>query len=242
MRMPQPPEKDLYVNFFRAEHTTRYLERYIREHYFDGQSLHDRIRFGFRVTKIRKAGEQWVVQGNPDTKPLYSSKVIIASGMASTPNMPVLPGESTFEAPIIHQEAFGQSSVLSSADMHNVTVLGAGKSSADMVYACVKAGKSVTWIIKKTGGTGPGFLLSPVVKGPYPDAFAIGSTRIAATTSPSTLLPETWWTNFLHRTTYGRKLVKAIWAGADKASRTAGNFYGRQNALHGFENLSPHTP
>lgn len=242
MRMPQPPQNDLYFNFFKAEHTTTYLEKYIHEHHYDGHSLYDRIRFGYKVTTIEKAGEQWVVQGDSDTKVLCSPKVIIASGMASIPNMPVLPREPAFGAPIIHQESFGQSSVLSSRELHNVTVLGGGKSSADMVYACVKAGKSVTWIIRKTGGTGPGFLLSPKGKGPYEDAFAIGSTRIAATMSPSVLLPETWWTRFLHGTTYGRAIVKAIWAGADKETRREGDFHGRQNVLGGFEHLDPHTP
>ncbi|KAL9026225.1 MAG: hypothetical protein Q9196_005077 [Gyalolechia fulgens] len=75
--------------------------------------------------------------------------------------MPVFPGRANFDAPMIYQKDFGQSSVLSDSDLHKVVVLGGGKSSADMVYVCVKAGKSVTWIIRKTGGAGPGFLLSP---------------------------------------------------------------------------------
>ncbi|KAL8765424.1 MAG: hypothetical protein Q9209_007492 [Squamulea sp. 1 TL-2023] len=170
MRMPRPPEDDLHFNFFRAQHTAAYVERYLHEHRYDGLSLYDRIRFLFRVTRITRGEHQWEVQGDHGSETFHTSKVIVASGLASTPNMPIFPGVASFDAPIIHQKDFGQSSVLSDSDLHNVVVLGGGKSSADMVYACVKAGKSVTWIIRKTGGAGPGFLLSPEGKGPYKDA------------------------------------------------------------------------
>ncbi|KAL8908199.1 MAG: hypothetical protein Q9171_005552 [Xanthocarpia ochracea] len=242
MRMPRPPVDDLHFNFFRAQHTTAYVERYLHEHRYDGLSLYDRIRFLFTVTRITRRENQWEVQGDHGSETFRTSKVIVASGLASKPNMPVFPGLAYFDAPMIHQKDFGQSSVLSDGDLHKVVVLGGGKSSADMVYACVKAGKSVTWIIRKTGGAGPGFLLSPEGKGPYKDAFAIGSTRIAATLTPSILLPDTRWTRFLHGTKYGRSLVGSIWAGADKQTREGANFRGRQNVLDGFELLEPHTP
>lgn len=242
MRMPRPPHDDLYYNFFKAEHTNSYLEKYIREHHFASRSLYDRIRFEYKVKKIRKEGIQWVVTGENGVETFRTSKIIIASGTTSLPNMPILPGKEKFGAPIIHQEGFGQSPVLSAKEMHNVTVVGGGKSSADMVYACAKAGKSVTWIVGRSDGSGPGFLLSPKGKGPYEDAFAIGSTRIASTLSPSILLPDTWWTRFLHGTSFGQKIVKAIWAGVDKETRQWADFYGRENALRGFEHMNPHTP
>lgn len=242
MRMPRPPADELYFNFFKAQRTTEYLDKYIHQHHYNGRSIYDRIKFASKVSKINKVGGLWEVQENRGSTTIQTPKVIIATGMASTPSMPVLPGTSDLAVPIIHQEGFGQSSVLSSKDLHEVTVLGGGKSAADMVYACVKACKSVTWIIRKTDSTGPGFLLSPKGKGPYKDAFAIGSTRIAATLTPSILLPDTWWTRFLHRTDRGRSLVKAVWAGADKATREEAGFHERQKVLDGFEHLSPHTP
>ena len=242
MRMPRPPDEDLYINFFKAEHTTAYLETYIRERRFAGRSLYQRMKFEYKVKKIKKKGTQWIVTGGDGAEVFYSAKIIIASGTTSVPNMPILPGRINFEAPIIHQEGFGQSSIISAKEMHNVTVVGGGKSSADMVYTCVKAGKSVTWIVGRNGGSGPGFLLSPKEKGPYEDAFAIGSTGIASTLSPSILLPDTWWTRLLHQTSFGQKIVKAIWAGVDKETRKEADFHGRQDALQGFEHLDPHTP
>ena len=189
MPMPRPPENDLYYEFFKAKYTSQYVEKYVDYHHFGGQSLRDRIRFGFKVNTIKKSGNLWIITG--DTAVFRASKAIVASGVTSTPNMPQLPGKEKFEALVIHQENFGQSSVLSSTQFKNVTVVGGGKSAADMVYASAKAGKTVSWIIR-TSGAGPGFLLSPKGRGPYKNAFEIGSTRISSTVSPSILNPDTW--------------------------------------------------
>lgn len=239
MRMPRPPEDDIYYEFFKAKHTSNYVEKYVDHHRFADQSLRDRIRFGFKVNTIKKSGNVWIVTG--DTAVFCASKIIVASGLTSTPSMPELPGLDHFEAPVIHQQSYGQSSILSSAELQNVTVIGGGKSAADMVYASVKAGKSVSWIIRASG-TGPAFFVSVKGKGPYKNAFQIGSTRIVSTLSPSIFNPDTWWTRFLNRTNFGQKMVHAIWGGADKETRANADFDGRQNALKGFENLKPHVP
>lgn len=242
MRMPQPPKDDLYFNFFKAEHTTAYVESYLHEHHYNGISLYDRIKFTFQVTKIRRVADQWEVQGDHESGIFRTSKVIVASGMSSTPNIPNVLKVANIDVPIIHQESFGQSAVLSTKEVQNVAVLGGGKSSADMVYACVKAGKSVSWIIRKSNGAGPGFLLSPEGKGPYEDAFAVGSTRIAATMTPSIMLPDTWWTRFLHGTDRGRRLVETIWTGAEKQIREEADYRGRKEVLDSFKLLEPHSP
>ncbi|KAL9054839.1 MAG: hypothetical protein Q9206_003376 [Seirophora lacunosa] len=64
--------------------------------------------------------------------------------------MPSLPGQEKFQNPIVHQKDFGKSDVLASSASKRVTVLGAAKSAADLVYDCVKAGKAVTWIVRRT--------------------------------------------------------------------------------------------
>lgn len=244
MRMNRPPEEDVYYEFFKAKHTTQYLEEYTDRHSFAGQTLRERIRFGFTVQTITKLDGTWVVSGEDMTNTtisFHAQKVIVASGLTSTPNLPEILGKENFEAPVIHQENFGQSSVLSAAHIQNVTVLGGGKSAADMVYASVKAGKSVTWVIRASG-TGPGFLFSPKGKGPYKNAFELGSTRGASTLSPSIFNPDNWWTRFLHTTEWGGKLVNSIWIGADKETREIADFDGRKGALKGFRNLKPLAP
>ena len=74
----------------------------------------------------------------------YTSKLMVASGMTPIPNMPVLPGQEIFCGPVIHQEAFRSSRILTSPDTKYITVLGGAKSSANIVYAAVKVGKTVT--------------------------------------------------------------------------------------------------
>ena len=239
MPMPRPPEDDIYYEFFKPKHTSNYVEKYVHHHRFGHQSLPDRIRSGFKVNTIKKSGHVWILTG--DTAVFRASKIIVASCLTSTPSMPELPGLDHFEAPVIHQESDGQSSVLSSVEFQNVTVVGGSKSAADMVYASVKAGKSVSWIIRASG-TGPAFFVPPNGKGPYKNAFQIGSTRIVSTLSPSIFNPDTWWTRFVNGTNLGREIVHAIWGGADKETRANVDFDGRQNALKGFENLKPHVP
>jgi dimethylaniline monooxygenase (N-oxide forming) len=244
MRMARPPKEDIYYEFFKAKHTTQYLEDYVDRHSFAGKSLRDRIRFRFKVQTIRKLDGKWVITGEESSikrSTFHAAKVIVASGLTSEPNLPDLPGKQNFEGQLIHQENFGQSSVFSSADIQNVTVLGGGKSSADMVYAAVKAGKSVSWVIRESG-TGPGFLLSAKGRGPYKNAFEIGSTRMVSTLSPSIFNPDNWWTRFLHGTDRGRKIVNSIWNGADKETRDEANYDGRKGALKGFEKLKPLAP
>ena len=239
MRMGRPPEDDLYYDFFKAKHTTDYLEKYVDRRCFAGQSLRDRMHFGLKVKAITKSLGIWTVQG--ETAVFRAPKVIIACGLTSAPNMPALAGQEKFEAPVIHQEDFGRSSILSSSDYQNITVLGGGKSAADMVYAAVKAGKSVSWIIR-TSGTGPGYFVSPKGIGPYKNAFEIGSTRIAASLSPSIFAPNNCWTRFLNCNSLGQKLVRSVWEGADKETREGADFNGRPKALGGFHNLKPQTP
>ena len=243
--MPRPPEEDLYYEFFKAKHTTQYLENYVRQQKHNGQTLYDRIQFNIEVQTVRKLDDGWIIQtgGTKDSlsKTFHTAKLMIASGLTSIPHMPVPRGMDKFHGPIIHQEAFGSSDILSSPDIQHITVLGGAKLSADMIYAAVKAGKTVTWLFKSSDTTGPGFFLSPKGKGPYKNAFQIGMTRIAATFTPSFMNGETWWTRFLHSSKYGVKLMSNFWEGVNKETLKDANFEGRKN-LQGFEKLSPHTP
>ncbi|MCJ1392862.1 monooxygenase [Xylographa bjoerkii] len=235
--MPRPPENDTYYDFFKAKYTTMYLEDYVDRRTYAGETLRERIRFGSHVHKVMKAREKWVIYSKDktgDTHIFHATKLIVASGLTSRQYIPSLSGKEKFDRPIIHQENFGQSSILSSPDVQRVTVLGGAKSSADMVYASVKAGKKVSWIVRDTG-TGPAFFLSPKGKGPYKNAFELGSIRVASTLSPSFLVPESWWTRFLHETKLGRKILQGIWTGANAEAMPPENIKHR-------EKLLPHTP
>ena len=243
--MPRPPEEELYFDFFKAKYTTQYLENYCSIHSHNGKTLYDRIKFGTEVCSVIKDDGKWVVSTRSvDTgisHVLRTAKLMVASGLTSEPYMPTLPGQDKFDGPIIHQEAFGSSSILKSPDIKSICVLGGGKSSADMIYAAVVAGKKVNWLLKSSDTTGPGFLFSPKGVGPYKNAIEVGMTRAAATFGPSVVTDETRWTKFLHSSKIGAKLMTSFWESVDKNTRKEADYEHREN-VGGFEKLSPHTP
>lgn len=154
--------------------------------------------------------------------------------------MLLLPGRDGFIGQILHHNGFGSSNVLTSPEVENITVLGGGKSSADTVYESVKAGKTVSWVLKATKTAGPGFFLSPKGLGPYKNAFKIGMTRLAATFTPSFINGINWWTMLLHCSSYGPRLMASFWDSVDTKARTEADF--QRKGLQNFDKLSLHPP
>lgn len=155
--MKTPPPEDTWFSFFRSTHTTQYLEEYADSGRWSWKTLRDRILFNTKVCNIQKLEGGWRIYCEDEKgreKILHTSKLMIASGVTSVPRMPDLRNLEKFEKPVIHQESFGDSGILSSKEIQRVTVLGGGMSAADMVYDSVKAGKSVSWLIRTTL-TGP---------------------------------------------------------------------------------------
>ena len=127
--------------------------------------MRNKIKFGFEVTSDRELDREWQVSGkevNGSTQIFRASKLMTTSGLTSIPKMPDFRGQKRFGGPVIHQEAFGLSDILTLFNIQNFTVLGGAKSSADMVYSAIKA---ASLIIKETNITGPGFFLSRKGKG-----------------------------------------------------------------------------
>ncbi|CAG8952777.1 hypothetical protein HYFRA_00009022 [Hymenoscyphus fraxineus] len=242
--MPRPPEEDIYMEFFKAKHTTKYLETYVDSHCYAGKTLRDKVRFSMEVKSVEKINKIWTVQaqgrGADGLQQTFTTpRLIVASGLTSIPNMPYLKGSENFGGRILHHDAFGSSDVLTSPDVKRIVILGAGKSSADMAYEAVKAGKTVSWVIKATETTGPGFFLSPAGKGPYKNAFEIGMTRAAGSFTPSFMNGVNWWTKLLHSSTYGPKLMNSFWGAVDGDARKEAHF--TRECLQGFDKLEPHS-
>jgi dimethylaniline monooxygenase (N-oxide forming) len=239
-----PPEAETYHDIFESKYVTKYLEDYIDSHKYNGLTLRDRVKFGFRVQSIRKEGN-WRVLGqrNDKAESVCSSKLIVASGHTSLPAMPDLLEQASFKGPVLHQKSFGKASLTilaSSSSYQDVTVLGGGKSAADMVYDSVKAGKTVSWIIRQTG-EGPGAFAAAAGKGPYKNGPEMTATRIISALSPSCFSPVTWWTKAIHGSDYGRNFIAKIWTGADQECRDLAKFQSREGARPGFEKLESTT-
>ncbi|KAL8916063.1 MAG: hypothetical protein Q9208_008717 [Pyrenodesmia sp. 3 TL-2023] len=246
MPMQEPPKEDMYEASFKAKYTSQYLETYIDRCVHAGTTLRERIQYNFDVRMINKEDGEWTISGQDrsgETRLLKSPKLIVASGLTSVANMPMLAGQERFGNPIIHQKDFGKSDVLSSGTLKHVTVLGAAKSAADLVYDCVEAGKAVTWIIRRAG-TGPGVFVSSPSRKSASAAYSIGTLRIIATLTPSLFNADSWWNRLLQRSWIGRRLLTNTWKKLDQDIVAEGGFNNRGEKAKNnrFGRLKPHTP
>ncbi|KAE8446489.1 hypothetical protein EG329_011952 [Mollisiaceae sp. DMI_Dod_QoI] len=238
MPMERPLEEDCRNDCFKAKYTTAYLEKYVDEKHHAGRSLRDRVQFGIQVKMIKKVNEKWNISCiNDEGKEVVfkAEKLMLANGENSLPNVPDLPGKETFDGVVIHSQDFGESKIISREGIQHVTVLGAGKSGADIIYEAVKAGKTVTWIVSENG-TGPGFFAPVDIKTPYRNVVEANQTRVMSTLQPSITLPQNWWTWFLHNTWIGIWLVTSIFKLMDNEVKKRANYKGRESTK-GFELL-----
>jgi dimethylaniline monooxygenase (N-oxide forming) len=241
--MERPPEEDCMGDLFRAKYTTKYLEDYVDTMSHNGETLRDRIKFNTHVESIKKIDGKWNLQCSDTTtkseRTLVSSKLMMANGQSSLPNIPDFPGKDTFRGKIIHSIDFGQSDIINDKSIQHITVLGAGKSAADMIYEAVKAGKTVSWIIRKTGNgsLGPAAFAPVDLPTPYKNGVEASQARIMASLQPSFMIPNrSWWTWFLHSTTLGTKLVTRIFQALDNTVRKHAGYTARPSTK-GFEKL-----
>jgi dimethylaniline monooxygenase (N-oxide forming) len=237
-----PKEAEVFNDIFEAKYVADYLEEYVDVHVYDGKSLRDRIRLNFTVRNVEKVGDMWVVNGLSRTdgkeSTFESRKVIVATGTTSDAKMPSFSGQVSFQGPIIHQRDFGAFMRGQPVQSQKIAVLGGGKSAADIVYTCAKAGHDVSWIIRKSG-EGPGAFTNPAenAKGPFLNDPELAGTRLFGTMSPSCFNQPNWWTTLVHGTSAGQKVVEGIFAKADQKCKTIGNFDNRPGALVGFNGL-----
>lgn len=136
-----------------------YLFEYAK--YFD---LLRRIRLDTEVMRATNneadAVKAWTLDlsSGEDERTTTCSKLIVATGQTSKPFVPFSSGSQDFRKPIIHSADLGTTgqSILHADSTNHITVLGGSKSAHDTVYMFAKAGKSVTWLTRRTGhGTMP---------------------------------------------------------------------------------------
>jgi len=196
-----------------------YLDEYARE-----WGVYDKIRFRTAVESVcrHEDGKRWVVRVKPhpsttttttdeasSSSVLVFDKVILATGLSSTPQVPDL-DSSSFGAPVIHSKDIGSNMALfESASVESVTVYGGGKSAFDAVALALKTHKKrVNWVIRASGA-GPAAFIPPVILGQTANDGI--STRMASKLYPSiyTARIREWWWRFLHsgESTFGSWLL-----------------------------------
>ncbi len=227
---------------FEAKYVTQYLEEYVDSHVYNGRPLRSRIQLNAEVRGVEKSGSSWILQvGGAHPQNVHCVKLAVASGLTSSPVMPQLPRSHDLKAPILHHRDFGVQSraiLAASSAYKNITVLGGGKSAADMVYGSIKAGKNVNWIIRKTG-EGPGIFMNPAATGRYRNNAEAGATQKATLLNPSGFHPMPEWAQMLHRAVSEREKLDSKLFASDRRYKTWANYREREGALPGFRELEP---
>ena len=227
---------------FEAKYVTQYLEDYVDSHVYNGASLRSRIRLDSKVRSIERTDDGWTLQvGGAVPSNLRCSKLAVASGLTSLPILPKFPHSHDWKAPILHHRDFGVHSeaILAASSVYkNVTVLGGGKSAADMVYGSIKAGKNVSWIVRKTG-EGPGIFMNPAATGRYKNNAEAGATYNATILNPSAFRPMLEWAQTMHQSESERENLESKLFASDRRYKAWADYRGRKDALPGFCELEP---
>ncbi|KAH7169976.1 hypothetical protein EDB81DRAFT_150410 [Dactylonectria macrodidyma] len=184
-----------------------------------------RIKFETHVQEITKLEKGWMITAkdletgdSPATPVIYRcNKLIVSSGLASTPNPVSIPGQETFGKPILNHGQLKEEGrrVAEDPSVKSVTIVGASKTGYDTVQLMASHGKQVDWIIRESGG-GPVWMSPPWVNmGP----FRVMLEHLATMRFFSWFSPCIWgnhdgygWIRaLLHGTWLGRFVVHHFW-------------------------------
>jgi len=234
--MPTPSKEESFYDLFPGHNVASYLEAFSMHKTFAGKTIKDRIIFESPVSNVTKVDNLWNVETCTGTA-FTCRKLIIATGLTSTPNIPPFPSKD-FTPPIIHtRDLAANTPFLSSPEVKSVLILGGSKSAFDTVVLLSSLNKSITWAIR-TNGQGPALPANPDAPWPLSNSHEIISMRLVSKMSPCIFEPLDALTRFFHCNSIGIKMVDAMWAAIDGMWRkTAG--YERSESM---QNLKPDRP
>lgn len=194
-----------------ADVVHRYLTDYSKEF-----GIYERIHFDSKVESAehQEAGG-WLltISGRIDGQTqLFTSKLIVATGLTSDPFLPIIKGSESFNAALFHSKDFkDQASTVDT--MTKVCVLGGTKSAWDVVYAYASRGVQVDWIIRESGH-GPTWMSPPYVTPLKKWLEKLTQTRLLTWFSPCIWAdPDrlSYIRSLFHGTWLGRKVVDTFW-------------------------------
>ena len=242
-----PEDAPRLYDTFPAKYVSQYIEDYVRNHVYLNRPLRDRIWLRTKVASMKRVTSGWELDlMGPRTQSIRCSKLLVASGMTSQPTLPDFPHHQDWTSPILHHRDFGiqsQAMLSATSPYKHITILGGGKSAADMVYAAISTNPNlkVSWIVRSKG-EGPGFFLHAAPSGRYRNAAEPMLSKNATQMNPSgfrTMLPDF---QSLHREASGRALIDETILATDKRAKEWANYRGRKDALPNFQKLEPSTP
>ncbi|CAK7203042.1 hypothetical protein SEUCBS139899_005771 [Sporothrix eucalyptigena] len=188
----------------------RYLTDFAR-HF----GIYERIQFHTKVDVIRKnSDDSWTltVVSPEGVRQLTTARLILATGLTSTPNFPQYPGHADFGAPFFHAKNFC-SRAEEVVGAKNVVVVGGAKSAYDVAYAMVEQGTTVDLVVRPEGN-GPVWISPPFVTPLKKRLDQLLLVRALTWFSPCPWGAEDGFggiRRFLHGTALGRFFTKAFW-------------------------------
>lgn len=177
--------------------------------------LYDKVQFHTKVESVAPTDDDaWLITVmSPDgLSTVRAEKIILATGLTSTPNIPHYKGSDDFGALLLHAKDFcARASDLKGAK--NVVVVGGAKSAYDVAYAAATEGSTVDLIVRDDGH-GPVWIAPPKVT-----PFKKRIDQLLLIRWMTWFAPCPWgWEDgygnirkFLHRTTIGRWMVDSFW-------------------------------
>lgn len=182
------------------------------------------IRFESKVLDADKVENEkrngWLLTVRTPRKEykLFTTKLIVATGLTSQPQPMHVKGQEEYHAPIVNTSDLANNAptVLQDPNVKRVTIFGGSKSAYDAVWMFASAGKQVDWVIRKSGHGPTWMSVTHVVLGPLGKFWAESLTtrRILACMSPCLwggLDGTGWWRYFLHQTWLGRNVSDFFW-------------------------------
>jgi hypothetical protein len=186
----------------------------------------------------------------PTTGKLTAKKLVLATGLTSTPHIPQLPGQANFTRPILHSKQLRELLVPDRDDDDDasdpapdntgaaaptgpaVVVLGGNKSAWDACYGVATRRRQTAHMVMRPSGGGPSWVWRPL------QVDAPGGHRVRLTLSRLSLTRACTWFDpwpfahdgglvrwFLHRTLLGRQVCGLFWGFLDQRI-CRGNGYG----------------
>ncbi|EGX90351.1 dimethylaniline monooxygenase, putative [Cordyceps militaris CM01] len=200
----------------------------------------DKIQFRTTVDAVEPAPDDaWTLSvTGPDgtRRTVAARKLVLATGLTSTPNMPTYQGSADLGVPLFHAKDFGARAP-GLGPVRNAVVVGGAKSAYDVAYALVQDGATVDLVIRDDG-RGPVWIAPSRVT-----PFKARLDQLLLIRWMTWMAPCPWGgedgfgrvRRFLHGTALGRLLVDAFWK-VLSADVVAANGY---DAHHEVRKLKP---
>ncbi|KAH8719251.1 putative dimethylaniline monooxygenase [Phaeosphaeriaceae sp. PMI808] len=190
------------------------LNRYLTD-FAKFYGIYDRLQFDSTVDLVESNESGWAITVTTAgrERKVHSTKLILATGLTSTPNTPQYNDAETFDRPFFHAKDFCKRAD-ELKDVKNVVVVGGAKSAYDVAYAMVESGATVDLIIKPDS-TGPVWI-APRKVTPFEHRIdTILNIRALSWFSPCPWGHEDGYgavRRFLQKTIIGRMLAKSFWS------------------------------